>query len=160
MSTDQTTRPAWPAGLVAETPTSFDLAAFGRALTRGDLGRQLGCYAEEAEVRITTDFPTTAPRVVSGTRAISAWLLESASADPPSVGSRLVDGGGRVAFSQRWRSPDGSTLLAVSTAELQDGLITTQHTILLRGEDQGDGSLLPEAGPAERPEGRSVMLGP
>ena len=146
MSTDQTTRPAWPVSLVAEVPTPFDLAAFGRALTRGDLARQLTCYAEEAAIRITTDTSTTEPRVVSGTRAISAWLLELASADPPSVVSRLVDGGDRVAFSQRWRSPDGTTVLAV-TAELQDGLITTQHTILLRGEDQGDGSLLTEAPP-------------
>jgi hypothetical protein len=151
MTTDQTTRPTRSSGPGTRAPSRFDLSAFelpapelpafdlpafGRALTTGDLGDQLARYAADAEIRITTDTRTTPPRVVSGTRAIWAWLHECSSADPPSVVSRLVDGGERVAFSQRWRDPDGTTVLLVSTADLQDGLITRQHTILTRSEDR------------------------
>lgn len=69
---------------------------------------------------------------MTGTQAISAWLHESASSNGPSVVSHLVDGGDRVAFTRLWHDVDGTTAVAVNTAELRDGLITTQHTILVR----------------------------
>ncbi len=137
MSTDQTTRPGRTAASVA---APFDLTGFAEALTAGDVGYQLACYAVDAEVRITADCPamdspSPRPRVVAGRRAIAIWLHESARNHPSSEVSRLVDGGDRVAFTRDWRNPDGTMSLAISTAELLDGLITTQHTILVSQRD-------------------------
>jgi hypothetical protein len=112
--------------------SSFDLVAFGRALQTGDLGYQLARYAADADVRITTDAAGCTPRIVSGTAAISAWLHECAASDPTPTVSHLVHGGDRVSFTQQWHNTDGTAALSLSTAELQDGLISTQHTILIR----------------------------
>jgi hypothetical protein len=131
MSIDQSALP--------RVSTTFDLAAFGQALAVGDLGYQLARYAVDAEIRVITDTPPRAPRVVSGTPAISAWLHESAVLGATAAVSHLVDGGDRVAFTRHWRRLDGTNALSVSTAELEDGLITTQHTILVINRDPDAG---------------------
>jgi hypothetical protein len=131
VSAEQVTRAGRSSGPVAAAAPTFDLDGFAHALTTGDIGHQLARYAAAAEVRVTTDTSASNPRVVSGAQAISAWLHELTSADAPCVVSHLLDGGDRVAFTQHWRHPDGRDRVATSTAELQDALITTQHTILV-----------------------------
>jgi hypothetical protein len=116
----------------ALAPLAFDLATFGSALRTGDLGYQLACYAADAEIRIVSD-ARPAPLVVSGTCSIWSWLLESAAPHAGCLVPHLVDGGDRIAFTQRWRTTDGTKAVLISTAELQDGLITTQHTIVVCG---------------------------
>lgn len=136
-SVDRCRRPLVPTVTEAGAPasrdqTSFDLVGFGRAMRTGDLGYLLARYAGDADVRITTDAAECTPRIVSGTGAISTWLHECAASDPTPTVSHLVDGGDRVSFTQQWHNADGTAALALSTAELLDGLITTQHTILIR----------------------------
>lgn len=136
MSIDQSKRSGRPSS-PGPSAAEFDLVAFGHALQSGDLGYQLARYAQDADIRIAAE-PGSAPRVVSGTRAIWSWLLESAASDPAPAVSHLVDGGDRVAFTQQWLASDGTTGVSISTAELQDGLITTQHTILVRPRPADD----------------------
>ena len=107
----------------------FDLAAFGRAVEQGDIAYQWACYAPDADIRIVDpDSPPPAARTITGARAIWSWLDR-----PDALGvevTHLVDGGDRIAFTERWRERDETAFVATSTAELSDGLITTQHTIL------------------------------
>lgn len=109
----------------------FDLNAFGEAVERRDLDYQLGHYAPDADIRIVDpDHPPSAPRIVRGTSAIRSWLFESDVGGVEVEVTHLVDGHDRFAFTQGRRYADGTSAVIVSTAELQDGLITTQHTIL------------------------------
>ena len=113
--------------------SAFDLCAFGDAVERRDLAYQLARYAPNADIRIVDpDHPPSAPRVVRGTSAIRTWLFESDAGGLDVEVTHLVDGGDRFAFTQRRRRVDGTAVVEVSTAELQAGMITTQHTILTR----------------------------
>lgn len=44
--------------------------------------------------------------------------------------THCLDGGDRVAFTEHWRRTDGTDVVSTSIAELADGLVTTEHTIL------------------------------
>jgi hypothetical protein len=109
----------------------FDLNAFSQAREQRDIDYQLTRYAPDADIRIVDpNHPPAAPRTVLGASAIQAWLLEASARDLDLHVTHLVDGGDRVAFTECWHHVDGTNVVATSTAELQDGLITTQHTIL------------------------------
>ena len=117
--------------LRSQRPPTFDLGAFGDALVRRDLAYQLAQYAIDADIRVVDpDHPPTAPRILRGTLAIHSWLHQIDALDLDVEVTHLVDGGDRFAFNQRWRDVSGASVVAVSTAELQDALITTQHTIV------------------------------
>jgi ketosteroid isomerase-like protein len=109
---------------------TFDLAAYVAALERRDLVHQLACYAPDATVCVVDpDSPPPGARTIAGTPAIRAWLD---GFDAPGVEiTHVVDGGDRVALTGRWRRRDGTAVVATSTAELRDGLITAQHTVLV-----------------------------
>jgi hypothetical protein len=118
------------------TAPQFDLDAFSRALERRDAAYQLSCYAPDADIRIVDpDNPPLAPRVVRGAGAIRTWLAAGLVRELDLHVTHLVDGGDRVAFTTRWRYQDAVEGQATSTAELQDGLITSQHTILVWGQN-------------------------
>ncbi len=108
---------------------TFDLEAFADALESHDITYQLACYALDARISIVDpDSPPPAARTVRGRPAIRSWLDS-----PDAIGvevTSLVDGGDRVAFTERWQRRGGTAVLATSTAELEHGLITSQHTIL------------------------------
>ena len=113
----------------------FHLDAFAQALERRDLDHQLAQYAPGADIRVVDpDHPPVAPRMVRGATALHAWLLECRVGDLDPEVTHLVDGGDRVAFTQRWHDREGAGVVATSTAELEDGLITTQHTNVVWGQ--------------------------
>ena len=117
--------------MISTRPAEFDIRAFGRALDERDLGLQLACYAPDADVRVfDADLGVSRPRLIHGTHEILAWLIEAQGLGLEVT--HLVDGCDRVAFSQRWCRPDGVHVVAASTAELCDDLITTQHTNVSR----------------------------
>jgi hypothetical protein len=114
-----------------QTVPIFDLNAFGQAMEQRDVDYQLTRYAPDADIRIVDPtHPPATPRTLRGASAIQAWLLDASAHHLDLHVTHLVDGGDRVAFTQRWHHADGTEAVATSTAELRDGLITTQHTIL------------------------------
>ena len=116
----------------------FNLLAFGQALEERDIGYQVSQYAPDAEVRIVDpDNPPSAPQTVRGQAAIHAWLRHASTRDLGLHVTHLVDGGDRVAFTERWHHRDGTTVVSTSTAEIEDGLITMRHTILVWDHDFG-----------------------
>jgi ketosteroid isomerase-like protein len=116
---------------------AFDLAAFVASLEHHDVDDQLACYAPDAEIRVVDpDSPSLEARTMGGGAAIRSWLDSSGAPSVEVVD--VVDGGDRVAFTERWQQPDGTAVVATSTAELRDGLITTQHTVLARAHESVD----------------------
>jgi hypothetical protein len=116
---------------------AFDLIAFVRALEQWDVGYQLSRYAPDAEVRIITpDSPPSAPQTLHGRAEIDAWLVHASTRDLGLEVTHLVDGGDQVAFTQRWHHDDGTSAVATSTAEIEDGLITRRQTILVWDHDR------------------------
>jgi hypothetical protein len=115
---------------------AFDLDGFSYALADRDLDYQISRYATNADIRVVDpDNPPASPLLLHGTADIRRWLWDS-DADTRDVEvTHVVDGGDRVAFSGRWHQRDGTAVLATSAAELTDGLITLQHTILAWGHD-------------------------
>jgi hypothetical protein len=115
----------------------FSLLNFSQAVEERDLDHQATQYAPEAEMLvIDPDNPPSAPQQLHGRPAIHAWLLHT---DPRRLGLRvtdLVDGGDRVAFTERWHHQDGTTAVATSTVEIDDALITMRHTILIWDDDK------------------------
>jgi hypothetical protein len=110
----------------------FNLLAFGQALKERDLAYQIAHYAPDADVRIVDpDNPPSAPQRLHGRPAIRAWLLHASTRDLGLQVTHLVDGGDRVAFTERWHHQDGTSVVATSTAEIEYGLITMRHTILV-----------------------------
>jgi len=117
--------------LPVRLPPSFDLHGFREAVERRDLAYQLARYAADADIRIVDpDHPASEPRLLRGTSDILSWLVDSDESTLDVEVTNLIDGGDRFAFTQQWRTADGTAVVAVNTAELQDGLITTQHSIL------------------------------
>lgn len=111
---------------------AFDLHAFSRALEQHDVDYQLAHYAADADIRIVDpDNPPAAPRTLAGKPAIHAWMVDSITHDLDLHVTHLVDGGDRVAFTERSHYQDGTQALTTSTAELEHGLMTTQYTILV-----------------------------
>jgi hypothetical protein len=114
----------------------FNLLDFAQALEEGDIDYQASCYAPDAEIRIIhPDSPPSNPQSVHGREAIHGWLLQ---ADTRELGVRvtyLVDGGDRVAFTEHWHHQDRTTAVASSTAEIDNGLITMRHTVLVWDHD-------------------------
>jgi ketosteroid isomerase-like protein len=116
----------------AETQAKFDLTEFGRALERGDLDYLVAAYAHDAEVRLTDpDTPPLAPRVLRGRKAIADWLEAEVRADCSHRVVRLVEGKDRVAYTEERQHLDGTHEVAASTAELRNGVIGLQHTLLV-----------------------------
>jgi hypothetical protein len=111
----------------------FDLLEFGRAIDASDAETQIAAYADSAEVEvIDPDNPPSSPRVLKGKSAIADWVRSNCQRNLRQRVVRFIDGDDRIAYTVEHVQRDGSHAIASSTAELRDGLVTQQHTILVR----------------------------
>jgi hypothetical protein len=114
----------------------FDLLAFGHALEERDIAYQASQYAPGAEKLIVDpDNPPSAPQLVRGRADIQAWLQQASVWNRGLHVTHLIDGGDRVGFTERWHHQDGTTAVASSTAEIEDGLISMRHSVLVWDRD-------------------------
>jgi len=117
---------------VSASAREFDLTTFARSLLRADLDLQIAAYADGAELRIVNpDNPPRLPRTLRGKSEIEAWLRSEPAQRVVVQVSNLIEDGERIAFTEVRRYSDGGHEIAASTAELYDGLITRQLTILV-----------------------------
>jgi hypothetical protein len=110
----------------------FDLIGFARTGEHGDAAARAVWYAADAEIHVVD--PVSPPpgfRAVRGRPAIRAWFDSLDACD--GLVTDLVDGGDVVAFTERWTRGDGTSVVAASTAEVRDGLVAVQHTVLAQG---------------------------
>ena len=111
--------------------TGFNLDAFAGALAARDVAYVLSRYALDATIRVVgPNHPPAAALIVTGRRAIAHWLHACATAQHDLEVVHLINGGDRISFAQRSQRFDGTAALLTSAAELHDGLIASQHTIL------------------------------
>jgi hypothetical protein len=115
------------------TGRNFDLMEFSRAIDASDAEYQIAAYADCAEVQvIDPDNPPSSPYVLKGKNAIADWVRTTAKDMSDQRVVRTIDGDDRIAYTVAQVQRDGSHQIAISTAELCDGLVTEQHTILVR----------------------------
>jgi hypothetical protein len=118
----------------------FDLGVFSQAIEQRNIDYQFSRYAADADIRIVDpDNPPTAPLILSGMSAIRNWLLIANDRDIDIHVDGLIDGGDRVAFTKSCREQDGRETLAINTAEIEDGRISTQHTIVVWNRNSAAG---------------------
>jgi ketosteroid isomerase-like protein len=113
-------------------PRRFDLKAFGRAIESQDTDTQLAAYADDAVLTvIDPDNPPSSPHLVSGKDAISTWLRGSCESNTVQRTARMIDGAGQIAYTVEQLNLDGTHEIATSMADISDGLITAQQTVLV-----------------------------
>jgi hypothetical protein len=121
----------------------FDMMEFARAIDTRDTEYQIAVYADCAELEvIDRDNPPSAPQVLKGKNAIADWVRSCCQQNVAQHVVKTIDGADRIAYTVAQVQRDGSYELATSTAELRDGLVTEQQTILVRdpGLQQAGGS--------------------
>lgn len=134
----------------------FDLTEFSRAIDAGDAETQIAAYADCAEVQvIDPDNPPSSPHVIKGKNAIADWVRGNCRRNLRQRVVRTIDGDDRIAYTVTQVQRDGSHQIATSMAELQDGLVTQQHTMLIR--DSGNGR--PRIAQSNGSEVRRAMAG-
>ncbi len=87
-------------------------------------------YADHAEVSIidrTT--PPSSPRVLHGKGEVVAYLEDTCSREMTHEVRDLVEGERSVAHTVRCLYPDGTRVLCMTIAELDDGLIARQTIV-------------------------------
>ena len=110
----------------------FDLKAFGRAIESQDTETQLAAYADDAELTvIDPDNPPSSPHVLSGKDAIATWLRGSCESNTVQRTARMIDAVDQIAYTVEQLNRDGTHEIATSMADVCDGLITAQQTVLV-----------------------------
>jgi sirohydrochlorin ferrochelatase len=134
----------WPAGIhvtalclplvESEVPGGhFDLTEFSRAIDASDAESLIAAYADCAEVEvIDPDNPPSSPHVVKGKNAIADWVRSNCQRSVMQRVVRSIDGEDGIAYTVAQVQRDGTQQIAISTAELRDGLVTQQQTVLVR----------------------------
>ena len=109
------------------TITRFDFNGLRRAIEERDASKQLGFYADDAEVHLVDrDHPPGAARILRGGGEIRAWLEDVCARDMTHrVSNELVDDG-RAAYTVSCRYPDGTKVLCAAMVDLADGRIVHQ----------------------------------
>jgi SnoaL-like domain len=109
---------------ITTTHTSFDVAAFRRALEALDGAAVAAFVAEEFErVEIDQTTPPSAPAVVRGREANAAALADlRARGVQIQTEEPLVDGN-RLAMLSRCTLPDGQKVVGIAIGEISDGLL-------------------------------------
>lgn len=126
------------AGSGSSSRGRFDLTEFSRAIDASDAEVQIAAYADCAEIEVIgPDNPPSSPHVVKGKNAIADWVRSNCRRNLMQRVVRAIDGNSEIAYTVAQVKRDGTHEIATSTAELRDGLVTQQQTILVR--DWGNG---------------------
>ena len=112
------------------TPTSIDAATVRRAYTSHDASLLAGLYADDAVIEIVDSQNTPSrPQRLEGRDAIAAHHAEVLSRDMTHAVEHVAVGDGHVGYSVRCAYPDGTRVVCVTTASLQDGRIAEQLVV-------------------------------
>jgi ketosteroid isomerase-like protein len=113
------------------TTTTFDLDTLRRGIEQRDAEAMLSLYADDAEVtEVDKTNPPRAPRTFHGREAIAEHLRDVCGRDMTHQLERPLVGDGRLAFTEACRYADGTGVLCMATADLdQSGRITRQVAV-------------------------------
>jgi len=109
---------------------TLDVAALTRAIESRDAAGQLAVYAPDAELVLVDALnPPSHPNVIRGADAIGAHLSDVCERDMTHQVRGIVTDPGHIAFEVGCRYSDGTQVLCMCQAELEDGRIVRQHTV-------------------------------
>lgn len=117
------------------TTTAFDLDTLRRGIEQRDADALASLYAEDAEItEVDQDNPPSSPRRFRGRREIVEHLRDVSARDMTHRLEQPVLGDGRLAFTEACRYDDGTRVLCMATAELdEDGKIARQVAVTAWG---------------------------
>ena len=103
------------------TVTGFDLEALRRAIEQRDADALASLYADNAElVEIDNDHPPARPRSYRGRSEIAEHFRDVCARDMTHRLERPVLAGDRLAFTEACRYGDGTDVLCMATADLDE----------------------------------------
>ena len=112
------------------TPISVDAATVRRAYAERNADLLAGLYADDAVVEIVDAQNTPSrPQRLVGNDAIAAHHADILGRDMTHAIEHIAVGDGQIGYSVRCTYPDGSRVLCVTTASLQDGRIAEQIVV-------------------------------
>ncbi len=113
------------------TDATFDLDTLRRGIEERDAEAMLSLYADSAEMtEVDKTNPPKAPRVFRGKEAIGEHLRDVCGRDMTHQLERPVVAEGRLAFTEACRYADGTGVLCMATADLDDaGKIVRQVAV-------------------------------
>jgi ketosteroid isomerase-like protein len=112
------------------TQPKFDLDALRQALTARDAEAVAALYADDAEITMVDQTrPPSQPATLRGRDEIAAMLRDVMSRDLTHEVERAVEGADTLAYRVSCRYGDGTRVLAMSMAELRDGMIARETTL-------------------------------
>jgi hypothetical protein len=115
---------------IPTTPTSFDAGALRRAYADRDPRLMSALYADDAAVEIVDSENTPSrPQRLEGRAAIDAFHADILSRDMSHTLDHVAVGDGVVGYSVRCAYPDGTRVLCITTARLEDGRIAEQVVV-------------------------------
>ena len=112
------------------TMKTLDVTSLARAIETRDAAGQLAVYGPDAELTLVDhDNPPSRPRVLRGTDEIGAHLADVCARDMTHEVRATVADSGRIAFQVACRYGDGTQVLCLCVADVEDGRITRQQTV-------------------------------
>ena len=103
------------------TTRTFDLETLRRGIEERDADALASLYAEDAELtEVDNDHPPTSPRTFRGRREIARHLQEVCSREMTHRLERPVVSQDRLAFTEACRYDEGTHVLCMATADLDD----------------------------------------
>ena len=112
------------------TPTSIDAATVRRAYAERDASLLSGLYADDAVIEIVDAQNTPSrPQRLEGRDAIAAHHADILARDMSHAVEHVAVGDGQIGYSVRCTYPDGTRVVCVTTASLQDGRIAEQLVV-------------------------------
>jgi hypothetical protein len=107
--------------------TPFDTAALVTAIESRDADALTDLYADGATLTLLDrDHPPATPQVFTGREAIHAYYRDICGRNIDHSVQGLVADGAGLAFEQRCRYPEGTQVVCVTVASVQDGRIQRQ----------------------------------
>jgi SnoaL-like domain len=113
-----------------EQLSSLDVDALTRAIERRDAAGQLAAYGADAELVIVDELhPPSRPLVVRGTDALRAHFADVCSREMTHQVRTAAVSGDRLTVEVACAYPDGTKVLCLSVAGVDDGHISWQRGI-------------------------------
>jgi SnoaL-like domain len=110
--------------------TTFDLAAHARAIENRDAATLLADYRPDAEiVLVDHDNPPSRPRVLTGLDTIRDHLSDVYGRDMTHQVRTRMATDEQIAFEVACAYPDGTRVLCLCVARIEDGRIASHHQV-------------------------------
>jgi hypothetical protein len=117
-------------GAVMTTTATLDLTALAASITARDAAGQRAAYGAEAELTVVDhEHPPARPRVLRGRDEIGAYLSDVCARDMSHDVRTIVLADDRLTLEVGCRYADGTNVICLSVAGVEDGHIAWQRIV-------------------------------